>query len=79
MGATFGQSLKEATMPCFGCRYAYTCRYYQNTLWDSWIIANGVCPVGKYTLESLYYAIEDKKIQDEERKRKNSSNKRQRK
>lgn len=75
---SYGQLIEEATMPCFRCKYAYTCRYYQNTLWDSWILANNECPVGKYTFESLYYAIEDKKLQDEEMKKKINFNKRHR-
>ncbi len=51
---------KNIHMPCFGCPDTYICRYFKNSLWDSWILTYHECPATKYTFESLYYALKEK-------------------
>lgn len=53
------EELKGFGVMCFSCNFAYSCKYYQNILWDWWIVANPEdgCPALKYPFDSLYKAI----------------------
>ena len=50
------EELEIITAKCFSCSYCYTCRYYQNSLWDWYIFTHPEdgCPAEKYEFDSLY-------------------------
>ena len=50
---------EKSTIKCFSCRYCYTCRYYQNSLWDWYILnySDDGCPAEKYPFDSLRQEI----------------------
>lgn len=49
--------VKNIDIPCFSCYYAHSCKYFSNSLWFSWILANHTCPAFTYHYDSLYYAM----------------------
>jgi hypothetical protein len=57
------EEICNTNIQCFKCDKAYSCRYYQNPLWD-WYIFNNPnegCPAMKYPFESLYFALLEQK------------------
>lgn len=50
--------LENFKLDCFACSQVYNCRYYQNSLWDWYMIVyQSGCPAKKYPFDSLYTAI----------------------
>lgn len=70
------EELETITAKCFSCSYCYTCRYYQNSLWDWYIFTHPEegCPAEKYEFDSLYKELLKKK-KEEKDKRKNGGRK----
>lgn len=50
------ETTKEVKIKCFSCTYCYNCKYYQNSLWDWYILTypEDGCPAEKYEFDSLY-------------------------
>ena len=53
------EELCKIQIQCFKCEYAYSCKYYQNPIWDWYMITNPKdgCPAMKYTFDSLYLSL----------------------
>lgn len=70
------EELETITAKCFSCLHCYTCRYYQNSLWDWYIFTHPEegCPAEKYEFDSLYKELLKKK-KEEKDKRKNGDRK----
>ena len=59
--------ITKLQLKCFTCDKAHGCKYYQNPIWDWYMITNlqDGCPAEKYDFNSLYYVLLKEK---EERK-----------
>lgn len=57
------EELCNIQIQCFKCEYAYNCKYYQNPIWDWYMISNPKdgCPAMKYPFDSLYLSLLNKK------------------
>ena len=66
------EELEIITAKCFSCLYCYTCRYYQNSLWDWYIFTHPEegCPAEKYEFDSLYKELLKKNREEKEKKKK---------
>lgn len=60
------KTTKEVKIKCFSCPYCYNCKYYQNSLWDWYILAHPEdgCPAEKYEFDSLYKELLKKQQED---------------
>lgn len=48
-------------MPCWDCPYGHSCKYYQDSLWDQWIVYTRCCPVYYYPFNYIYNNAKNKK------------------
>ncbi len=52
------EELSSIQLDCFKCKEAYNCKYYQNPLWDWYMVVyQDGCPAKKFPFDSLYYAV----------------------
>ena len=65
------KELETITSKCFSCLYCYTCRYYQNSIWDWYIFTHPEegCPAEKYEFDSLYKEVLKNQQHKQEQKR----------
>ena len=56
---------------CFNCENAYGCKYYQNPIWDWYMVNNPQdgCPAEKYSFDSLYYVLLEEKEKEKNGRR----------
>ena len=65
------EELLEVKLICFSCPYAHSCKYYQNSLWNTYMFSHPEdgCPT-KYPFDSIYYETQKYlKKKNEEAKR----------
>ena len=64
------KEIKPVIIKCFSCPYCYSCKYYQNSLWDYYILSNPEdgCPAEKYEFDSLYKELLKKRQEMKERR-----------
>lgn len=49
------ERLLTLKIACFDCGYIYSCKYYADTLWDTWMFSHPEdgCPALKYPFDAL--------------------------
>ena len=52
-------------VPCFKCQYCYNCKYWRTPVWNMWILTNKLCPASTYSFNSIFEAIENKKLESQ--------------
>lgn len=53
------ERLLTLKIACFDCGYIHSCKYYADTLWDTWMFSHPEdgCPALKYPFDALYRTV----------------------